>query len=92
VLTGMLPLDLPRVNAAVERFFARMENLGEELADSHPAVDLAPWLATLAAALAASEWVRWQRSRQQALAGDDGAENGGSAFSAWAFLVSEDES
>jgi hypothetical protein len=90
VVTGMLPLDLPRVNASVERFFARIEDLGEELADSHLPLELAPWFATVAAALAASEWVRWQRSRQRALVGGDGGYEYGAVFLAWSLLVNED--
>jgi hypothetical protein len=91
VLTGTLPLDLPRVNASVERFFTRMEDLGEELAGWHLPVELAPWLASMAAALAASECVRWQRSRQRASVGDDGGDDAGPVFSAWTLLVTEDD-
>jgi hypothetical protein len=52
---------------------------------------LAPWLASIAAALAASEWLRWQRSKQRDLVGDDEEGNDGAAFSAWTFLGPEDE-
>jgi hypothetical protein len=91
LLTGVLAVNLPRVNASVERFFARMEDLGKEWADSHLAVELAPWLGTIAAALAAAEWVRLQRSKQQALVGNVGGGDSELASMTWTFLVSEDE-
>jgi hypothetical protein len=91
VLTGVLALDLPGISASAERFFARVEDLGEELTDAHLAVELAPWLGTMAAALAASEWLRWQRSKQQALVGNAWGGEHGLGATTWTFLASEDE-
>jgi len=58
LLAGMLPVDLPALQAGVERFFAQLEELGDELADPDLAWRIGAWSVTAAGAAAALEFAR----------------------------------
>jgi hypothetical protein len=73
LLAGILRVDLPALEAGVERFFSRLEELGDELSDADVAWRLGAWSLTAAGAAAALEFARAEaknnRQREPLLAG-----------------------
>jgi hypothetical protein len=66
-ITGPLPFDLRALERGVDRFFAQVESVGEDLAGARFLPDLAPWLATAAATVVAFELARWRMAKQRNL-------------------------
>lgn len=58
LLAGILRVDLPALEAGVERFFAQLEELGDELSDPDVAWRIGAWFLTAAGAAAALEFAR----------------------------------
>jgi hypothetical protein len=64
LLAGIGPIDLPALEAGVERFFARLETLGDELTDSDVAWRLGAFSLIAAGAAAALEFARGRVAEQ----------------------------
>ncbi|HEV3022141.1 MAG TPA: hypothetical protein VGX76_06725 [Pirellulales bacterium] len=64
LLAGIGPIDLPALEVGVERFFARLESLGDELTDSDVAWRLGAFSLIAAGAAAALEFARGQVAEQ----------------------------
>jgi hypothetical protein len=64
-VAGLLPFDLPALERGVEKFFAQMESVGEDLSGSRFVLDLAPWFASGAVTIVAVELARWRLAKRR---------------------------
>jgi hypothetical protein len=94
VFAGDLPIDLAALERAANEFFARLEDLAEDMTSSPLVANVAQWLMVTAVALGASELLRawigpvgWRRS---AGSGDD--DRSWAGFPVLAVLPPEDGS
>jgi hypothetical protein len=66
VLAGALPIDLPALEQAADRFFGHLEGLAEDLASLPLSLKLTPWLVVAGAAAGAFEFARRRRLKSLA--------------------------